>query len=73
MEADALRRPPAALPGNQLEIGLLAGERPHQQRLENALLADRLGKGVELGLGEAPPRLECPGPDQLDRHPALRR
>ena len=43
------------------------------KRLEDALLADRLGERVELGLGKAPPRLECPGADQLDRHAALRR
>ena len=34
------------------------GERAHQQRLQDALFADRLGERVELGLGKAPPRLE---------------
>ena len=37
-------------------------DRAHQQRLQHALLADRLGERVELGLGKAAARLQtAPG------------
>ncbi len=73
MHADALRGAPPPLAGDQLEGSFLRGEGPHQQGLQDAFLADRLGESVELGLGKAPPRLECPGTDQLDRNTTLRR
>src|SRR5437879_1160246 len=72
MQPDALRRPPPPLTRHELEIGVLPGERPYQQWLENALVPDRLGKRLELGLGKSLPRLQCPGPDQLDRDRTLR-
>ena len=71
MEPDALRGAPAALAGDQFEGGVVFGDRAHQQRLQYALFTDRLGQRVEFGLGEAAARLQCPGPDQLDRNAAL--
>ena len=73
MHPDALRGAPPPLAGNQLEGSFLTGERPDQQGLDDALLADRLGERIEFGLIKAPPRLERPRADQLDRHAALRR
>src|SRR5215467_7290819 len=70
---DPLRRAPASLTGNQLEGSLLAAQRPDQQGLEDALLADRLRERVELGIGKATSRLERRRPDELDRHAPLRR
>src|SRR5689334_13179531 len=69
----ALRGPPPPLAGNQLESRLLAGHGTHEQRLNDALLADRLGERIEFGFDKAPPRLECAGADQLDWYAALRR
>src|SRR3954447_20131718 len=73
MQPDPLRRPPPPLTGHELEIGVLSSERPYQQWLKDALLPDRLGKRFELGLGKSLARLQCPGPDQLNRDRTLRR
>jgi hypothetical protein len=73
MQAEALRGAPPPLAGNQLEFRLFSSQRPHQQRLEDALLSDRLSECLELRLGKAPPWLEDPRPDQLDRNATLRR
>src|SRR5215469_12900507 len=73
VHADALRRAPAPLAGNQLETGLLVPQRAHEEGLEDALFADRLRKRVELRLRKAAARLESAGADQLDRNAALRR
>ena len=73
VHADALRRAPPPLAGDQLEGRFLNGERADQQGLDDALFADRLGERIELGLVKAPPRLEGAGANQLDRHAALRR
>ena len=70
MQPDPLRRSPAPLAGDQLEILRRVGDRPHQERLDDALLADRLREAVEFGLGEMAARLKRRGPDRLDRHRA---
>src|SRR5690606_29507682 len=48
MHARALRRAPAPLAGDDLVLVFLAADRTDEDRLENALLADRRGKIVEL-------------------------
>src|SRR5271169_2158664 len=71
MKPGALRCAPAALPGDQFEGGIVLDDSTHQQRLQHALFADRLGERLELGLAKASARLQTPGPDQLDRNPPL--
>src|SRR5271166_3683470 len=72
MQPETLRGTPPPLAGNKLEIRLFSSQRPHQQRLEDPFLSDRLSESFELRLGEAAPRLEHPRPDQLDRNATLR-
>src|SRR5271169_3362552 len=71
MQPETLRGTPPPLAGNKLEIRLFPGQRPHQQRLEDALLSDRLSERLELRLGKTTPRLVHPRPDQLDRNATL--
>src|SRR5712691_388181 len=68
VQPNPLRGAPAPLAGDQLEIRRPVGARPHQERLDDALLADRLREPVEFGLGEHSARLKRRGPDRLDRH-----
>ena len=69
-----LRCPPAPLPGDQLEIGARPVHgvlgRPHQQGLDDALVADRLGEPFQLLLAEMAARLKRRRADRLDRHRA---
>ena len=69
MQSGTLRRSPAPFARDQLEFRPgVAGisndiinqivDRPHQERLDDALFADRLHEAVELGFDKAPPRLE---------------
>jgi hypothetical protein len=67
VEAGLLRRAPAPLPGDDLELAGLAVQRPHQDRLQHALFADRGRQLVDLGLGEVAPRLVGVAVQQLDR------
>src|SRR5215472_7351362 len=73
VQSEALCGAPPPLTGDKLEVHLLAGQRPHEQWLQDALLANRLGERFELGLGEPPPRLKYSRPDQLDRNATLPR
>ncbi len=57
---------PAPLTGDDLILGGLAGRRPHQDRLQHALVADRGLQLGDLGFGEMPARLIGIGVDQLD-------
>ena len=70
---DALRRAPAPLAGDQLEIGVVLGDRPHQQRLHDALLADRLGQRLSSSSAKWRRGWNGAGPDRLDRHDAALR
>src|SRR5271165_212423 len=72
MQPEALRGTPPPLTGNKLEVRIFYSQRPHQQRLEDPFLSDRLSESFELRLGKAAPRLEHPRPDQLDRNATLR-
>jgi hypothetical protein len=83
VQSGALRRAPPPLAGDQLEFrsgGAGIGDeiidqivdRPHQERLDDPLLADRLHKTVEFGFDKAPPRLERRRTDCLDRDRARR-
>src|SRR5438477_9239081 len=79
VQSGTLRRSPAPFARDQLEFRpRVAGisndiinqivDRPHQERLDDALFANRLHEAVELGFDKAPPRLERRRTDCLDRH-----
>src|SRR4051794_12405079 len=74
VQPDALRRPPAALAGDQLVLRAFLRaailHRAHQKRLHDPLAADRLRQPLQLLLGEVTARLERRGTDRLDRHRA---
>ena len=55
VEAGGLRRAPAALAGDELELAVL--ERADEDRLEHAMLADGRGQLLERGLVEREARL----------------
>ena len=57
VQAGALRRAPAPLAGDDLEVIGLAAHGAHHDRLHDAALADRVGQLVELGVGEVAPRV----------------
>ena len=72
MQLRALGRTPTPLARDDLVAVGSVGGAPDEDRLENALLADRLGQGLD-GLGVKPaPRLELSGTQRLDRHGARR-
>ena len=64
-EAGPLRRAPAPLTGDQLVAAALA--RAHEDRLQHAVLGQRLGERVERRLVEAPRAAARVRLDQLDR------
>src|SRR5438270_11606097 len=83
VQSGTLRRSPAPFAGDQLEfrpgVARISNDiinqivdRTHQERLDDALFADRLHEAIELGFGKAPPRLERRRADCLDRHRARR-
>ena len=61
----ALQGAPASLAGDELEL-VGPGHAPHDQRLDEAVLADALGELVELLRVEALPRLPLLRDDLLD-------
>ena len=69
VESGPLRRPPAPLAGDDLVgravLAAVAGS--HHQRLNDALLADRGGQALDLGLVEVLARLVGVGRQVLDR------
>ena len=68
MDAGALRGAPAALARHDLVFAV--GPRPHHDGLQQALLANRVGKIVEIGVGKMLARIVGTGMDQFDRHMA---
>jgi hypothetical protein len=65
-----LRRPPAPLAGDDFITARFA-RRPHHDRLDDAMLADRLGEIAQILLGEAAPRIARIGIDDIDRQLAI--
>ncbi len=57
VQAGALRRAPAPLAGDDLEVVGGAAHRAHHDRLDDAALPDRGRQLVELGVGEIAPRI----------------
>ena len=57
VQAGALRRAPAPLAGDDLELVRRAAHGAHDDRLDDAALADRGGQLVEFGLGEGAARI----------------
>jgi hypothetical protein len=70
VQAGALRRAPAPLAGDDLEIVGLAAHAAHHDRLDDAALADRIGELVELGLAEGAARIARIGFEIFDRRAA---
>ena len=70
MNAGALRGAPAPLARDDFIFSI--GERAHDDGLQQALVADRLGKFVEIRFGEMLARIVGAGLQQLDRHVAQR-
>src|ERR1700733_5603768 len=66
VQPGALRRAPAPLTGDQLERRASLVDRPHEQRLQDPLLAHRLRQRLEFGLIEMTAWLKHAGPDQFD-------
>jgi hypothetical protein len=69
VQVGALRRAPAPLAGDDLEVVGAAGA--HHDRLDDAALADRGGQFGELGVGEQLARIARIGAHVFDRHLAL--
>ena len=71
VQAGALRRAPAPLAGDDLVLIDRAAHGAHQDRLDDAALADRGRELVELGLGEMAARIARIGLEEFDRHALL--
>ena len=71
VDAGALRGPPTALAGNDLESAGGAGRRPHRDRLDDAALLDRGGEFVEFGHRELTARVARIGMQEFDGYAAL--
>ncbi len=69
VQIGALRRAPAPLAGDDLEV--IRGAGAHHDRLNNAALADRGGQFGELGVGEQLAWIARIGAHVFDRHLAL--
>ncbi len=67
-----LRRAPAPLACDDLIPILHAAHRPHHDRLDHAVLLDRVGELAELGVGKIAARIARIGLQEFDRHLALR-
>ncbi|OIQ68146.1 hypothetical protein GALL_502640 [mine drainage metagenome] len=72
VQAGDLRRTPAALAGDDLVAILRAAHRPHHDRLDHAMLLDRIGEFAEFGIGEFAARIARIRLEEFDRHLALR-
>src|SRR5690606_3990118 len=68
-QAGTLCRAPASLAGDDLKT--TTGCATHDDRLHDAVLADRLGKIRQLRLAEITARVARIGTDELDRHAAV--
>ncbi len=71
VQADDLRRAPAALAGDDLETVLRALDRTHHDRLDHPVLPDRVGEFAEFGIGKIPARIARIGLEEFNRHLAL--
>ena len=71
VQARALRRAPASLAGDDLVLIHRAAHRAHQDRLDDAALADRCRELVKLGVRKRAPRIARVRLHELDRHAAL--
>ncbi len=71
VQAGALRRAPAAFAGDDLVSVDGAADRARDDRLDDAALAQRSDKFVELGIGESAPRIAAIRPQRTGRHPPL--
>ena len=69
VEARALAGSPAAFAGDDLELVRVA-RRPHQQRLHDAFLADRVGQVLEFVGVELMPRVGAVGDEKIHRQAA---
>src|SRR5882672_4168641 len=72
VQADDLRRAPATLASDDLETVLRALDRAHHDRLDYAVLPDRIGEFPEFSVGEGAARIARIGPEKFDRYLALR-
>ncbi len=72
VQACGLRRAPAPLAGDDLEAVVRALHRTHHDRLDHAVLPDRVGKLGELGFRKRAARVARIGFQEFDRHLALR-
>jgi hypothetical protein len=72
VQAGDLRCTPAAFAGDDLEAVLGAFDRPHHDRLDHAVLFDRIGEFAQFGIGEFAARVARIGFEEFDRHLALR-
>ena len=71
MQACALRCAPAPLTGDDLILIHRAAHGAHQDRLDDAALADRRREFIEFGLREGAARIARIRFEKLDRHAAL--
>ncbi len=72
VQAGDLRCAPAPFASDDLEAVLRALDLAHHQRLDHAVLPDRIGEFAELGIGKMPARIARIGFEEFDRHLALR-
>src|SRR4030081_626561 len=71
MQPGDLRGAPAALAGDDLIAVLHALDRPHHDRLDHAVLFDRVSELADLGIGKIAARIARIRFDEFDRHLAL--
>src|SRR6202030_4841168 len=67
VQAGDLRGAPAPLTGDDLKAILYAFDRTHHERLDHAVLPDRIGELTEFGIGKGPARIARIGLDEFDR------
>src|SRR5258708_36047512 len=72
VQAGELRRAPAALAGDDLKAVLHTLDGPYYDRLDHAVLPNRVGEFAEFGVGKFAPRIARIGFEEFDRHLALR-
>ena len=72
MQAGALRGAPAPLAGDDLEAIRRALHRPHDDRLDHAMLPDRMPRAHRVRHRKIPARIARIGLQEFDRHLALR-
>src|SRR3954447_26631200 len=72
VQAGDLRRAPAAFAGDDFVTILYAAHRPYHDRLDHAMLLDRIGEFAKFSIGERAARIARIGFEEFDRHLALR-